>query len=273
MTKAILRALYLFVRKGIRNINWYIEMKKFCKKISPCSTKKKLSIGKYLILIPHSDDEWIGCSTLIVDPKYDVILCNMDMSGNDSKEIHLQRRCEIQSISTKYNKQLLIISGCKDHSLAEIIRRENPTHIAVPYILDWHPEHFKVMGMLDKALNDVMEVNVKIVMYQVTIPIQPYNITHVIPMDKKQWHEKWIFFKDNYKTQKFFPWYRVACQERINGAFYGKYACEAFCEIDNDEWLSCYRNMKPSIKDQMFLSENNGSLIEVRKFEQKKLFK
>lgn len=62
--------------------------------------------GRIMILIPHADDEWIGCSRIIMC-KEDVLLCNMDMKGGDTNFLHQRRYKELLYLAHKYKKVLL----------------------------------------------------------------------------------------------------------------------------------------------------------------------
>ena len=86
------------------------------------STKKKKEqpkeiSGKLLVLIPHADDEWVGCSQLLCDENIEVILLNMDMRGGDEEELHSHRREELQLIANKYNRELITIGYDKEQTL------------------------------------------------------------------------------------------------------------------------------------------------------------
>ena len=119
--------------------------------------------GKKIILAPHSDDEWIGCSQ-IIKKEQDTIIVNMDMSGSDSKETHKLRYNEMASTATVYGIKFITLAGNKVQKLSEVIKKEKPKYICVPYFIDWHNEHIEVMNALKKAINDTNN-NYDILMY------------------------------------------------------------------------------------------------------------
>lgn len=203
------------------------------------SKKKKLIAtnglpqGKKIILAPHSDDEWIGCSQIIIKEKNSVII-NMNMSGNDTEEIHKIRYNEMINTSKKFKIKMITIKDNKTDNLLELINKEKPKFICVPYYIDWHEEHIEIMNILKKTLKNINDLN--IIMYQVSIPIHQSDITNYISLNKKDWKRKWIHFKKVYKTQNNFPSYRYSTNERINGKNFGAYAAEVYSIQSSFEW-------------------------------------
>lgn len=265
MLKRLLLAVYLWSRKQLRHIKWYIEYRRLKPTFRNTDKLPKLYPGKYLVLIPHSDDEWIGCSTIIKDVNYNVVLCNMNMAGNDLPEVHQQRRIEMSNTAQRYGRILLECNSSEE--LTSIIDTEKPSYIVLPYFIDWHEEHVLVMHRLYDALINV-RVQVEVVMCQITVPISMCNITHCNPQSKYDWKEKWRFFRRNYLTQKYFPWYRIACHERLNGYYVGHYAAEVFCALPSEKWKLVIEGKLPSPDVKGLLKENLGSLISIRNIEQ-----
>lgn len=266
MIKRLLLDIYLWIGKEKRQLKWYFEFRKIKAQGTNAISIEPLPKGKYLVLIPHSDDEWIGCSTIIKDPSYDVVLCNMNMPGGDNAKIHAIRRKEMEQIAQISNRKLII---CKNESdLGGIIKDEKPTKIVVPYIIDWHEEHLKVMHILAKALS-VFCKQCDIVMCQITIPISLHNITHANKMNKQMWKNKWLIFRKNYRTQKYFPWFRISCHERLNGEMFGCFSAEVFCVLESNKWLKVFNNSKPSVGERQQIKLNLGSLQLSREWRQK----
>ena len=176
--KQILKRILLWVLQ-IRNLLlWNLECKQLRKSIV-VQTIPSLPYGKKaIILIPHADDEWVGCSSLVMNGS-DILLYDMDMNGGDDKVLHEARYNELSKISTLYKKPLLKIGLNKSLSLIETITKEKPQMICVPFFFDWHPEHIEVMGMLRLALLN-LEYDVDIAMYQVSMPIPRNCITHIM---------------------------------------------------------------------------------------------
>lgn len=228
-----MRGIYRILGDLKRRLIWYLEAKNEINSIDKKNKTIKNNLeGKILILIPHPDDEWIGCSTLIKENE--AILVYMNQSGDDSAEIKTKREKELQKIAKKYNKILKSIVSSEE--LYRIIEEYKPNFVAVPAYVDWHREHHAVMDILKKALLNI-EFKIKILMYQVSVPMPPFVISHCLPLSKKEWKNKWNEFHDIYKTQKDFPVVRTARNEYINGALVESYAAEAFSILESEKWI------------------------------------
>ena len=70
------------IRKWQTTISWVVDTRKNRALIKP---QKYFSIeksAKVLILSPHSDDEWIGCSQISINCP-NTTICSMEMEGGD----------------------------------------------------------------------------------------------------------------------------------------------------------------------------------------------
>lgn len=236
--KQILKRILLWVLQIRKLLLWNLDCKQLRKSIV-VQTIPSLPYGKKtVILIPHADDEWVGCSSLVKNGS-DILLYDMDMNGGDDKVLHEARYNELLKISTLYNKPLLKVGLSRSLSLIEIIKKEKPQMICVPFFFDWHPEHIEVMGILRQALLN-LEYDVDIAMYQVSMPIPRNCITHLNPMSKIEWKRKWKTFEGIYKSQTGIPYKRFAINERVNGAVCEAYAGEAFVYCGASAWLANY---------------------------------
>lgn len=236
--KQILKRILLWVLQIRKLLLWNLDCKQLRKSIV-VQTIPSLPYGKKtVILIPHADDEWVGCSSLVKNGS-DILLYDMDMNGGDDKFLHEARYNELLKISTLYNKPLLKVGLSRSLSLIEIIKKEKPQMICVPFFFDWHPEHIEVMGILRQVLLN-LEYDVDIAMYQVSMPIPRNCITHINPMSKIEWKRKWKMFEGIYKSQTGIPYKRFAINERVNGAVCESYAGEAFVYCGASAWLANY---------------------------------
>lgn len=247
-----MKRLLLYVYNKLRRLRnkhrWYKECKSQLRKInskhSALQLKKESS---FLIILPHADDEWIGCGSLISSPNYKVCLCNADMEGGDTENIHLIRRRETEALAGMYNRPIHILGRNKVDSLKELLEKEKPDVVFVPYMIDWHKEHIEVLHILKRAIDELcVNWKLSVGMYQVTVPIDSKNITHVGPIEFSQWHTKWKLFREVYKTQSTFPWYRVSRNEIIQGKRYACDACEVYCIMDYQDWIQAYIKHLPN---------------------------
>lgn len=267
MIKQLLLRIYKYFQRLNQNYKYWKELRFLIAEIKPQSQLPEMPEGKYLILIPHSDDEWIGNSTLISNAKYQVELFDMDMKGGDSLSLHKDRFAEMKAISTLFGRRLY--SKKEGKRIEDIIERYNPDFVAVPYFFDWHLEHREVMKELRDCKTKVHDF--KVAMYQVTVPIMKSNITNCNVMAGSYCTFKWNLFKKIYKTQAFFPSYRVSCHERINGAQYGLYACEVFSVLDFSAWKDNFERIIPDENEINQIKSCLNSLAQLRECKQNSL--
>lgn len=257
-----------FVAKKIksfyRNLKWCCQASFVRRRLK---TKSVVSFDEadatYMVLIPHADDEWIGCSQIIRKMKK-VVLVDADMDGGDSPSIHSKRKEELQQISKKFNHPLLILRNNKINDLFQIVRKENPDYILVPFFYDWHLEHIMVMDLLEQLLKSET-LKSKVLMYQVSVPICTKWINRVMPMSKLDQKEKWNVFKKVYKTQLHLPSFRFAMNEHINGFFSRSFAAEVFVLLTSKEWLNqkaCFT--KKALNDKELILANLNNIQKIR---------
>lgn len=247
-------------------ISWEREAKAEKNRIQhDCEISQKIK-GRCLILIPHSDDEWIGCSR-IIQSENEVVLCNMDMSGNDMESLHNERREEMTRVANFFNRDFITIEENKSENLYETIRKVKPDFIFLPHFIDWHPEHIAVMHYLSKAIDllETSEMYFQVVTYQVSCPVVR-GITHALPMSKEEWIYKWDFFKYHYPSQIQIPFQRFSINEKISGQFVGSFAAEVFCMFRIDEWNNLMQNCIPSQEQIIALKNNLGSISSMREY-------
>lgn len=222
--------------------------------------------GRCLILIPHSDDEWIGCSQVIKSDN-DVILCNMDMKGGDNEALHQIRYEEMNRVADEHHRKFITLKGEKLQVLERVIRESGCTHIFVPHYIDWHPDHVAVMRILAAALEDInlKESSLQVVMYQVSCPIIR-GINLALPLTKEECKEKWSYFKSHYPTQQHIPYLRFYYNEMINGKYVEAYAAEVYVVVEARQWLSALYSMVPDERQTEGLRNNLGSISAMRSF-------
>lgn len=252
-----------FLRLCQKN-QWKREARKERNNVQQDNTLKQEFNGRCLILIPHSDDEWIGCSKIIQSDN-EVILCNMNMGGNDTDLLHKERLREMIDVAKHFNRKFITIKDNKRESLCNTIKEVRPDFIFLPHFIDWHPEHIEVMKLLSSAVDflDKTVIHFKVATYQVSCPILS-GITYALPMSKKEWKYKWDFFKRHYPTQLQIPFQRFSLNETISGVYVGAFAAEVFCVYSVDEWQTQLRKRVPSVEQMDNLKNNLGSITSVR---------
>lgn len=257
--------LSFFVKKMfalLRRIQWqwavFIGRNKVVKE-----NKKIITDCKMLILAPHSDDEWIGCSQIIKENK-NVIICNMNMDGGDTEEIHAIRYQEMKSLADKYNRPFFTVNANdREKDLLQIIQDYQPEIIFLPFFMDWHEDHIRVMNMLKSVSASVK--GFQIGMYSVSLPMLPDFITHYKPLNKSALKAKWGMFLNTYKSQTFLPWRRFCANERIIGACVNQYAAEVYSIIPVEQWIKLLDNHLLTDEQRKYLKGNLNKIFEVRK--------
>lgn len=232
----------------------------------------QVDLGRILVLAPHADDEWIGCSTILRKYK-DSIVCNMDMEGGDSQKVHRLRREELSSLCSKYQLTLITIEDNKIERLASAIRHYDVQTVCVPYFYDWHQEHLAVMDLLQGALEIVGRLAphsiTNILMYQVSIPIPYSQINYLNPMAFSEWREKWKSFRNVYKSQDI-PYFRFSMYELITGGLSGVLFAEPFVVYKTDYWVENNKKLRPSNEEMSYIKNNINSIRKILRFRNKK---
>lgn len=224
---------------SIKNIvkkeySWYHDFK-ICSKVIEIKPIKELINKNILILAPHSDDEWIGCSQLLINKKNNVTVLNMDMLGSDNQILHRSRFEEMMYIAKIFKYKLISVKGNKKNFLVNYLKKNQIDIIFIPCFYDWHFEHIKVMKILKDAAIEAKYMNY-IGMYQVSLPIPYQLITHGYMMEKSRLRNKWNNLKKYYPTQKFLPTKRFILNEKINGKIVDGYSLEAYSILDFNIW-------------------------------------
>lgn len=218
-----------------RNIRWKYDAKKCREELKAKRISKEIEIkGKIVVLMPHSDDEWIGCSQILKKAAHNVFVINMDMLGGDNRDVHLERRKEAENSADRFGYEFLNMDN-GDNSLEMCLIKIQPDCVFLPCYLDWHDEHFKVMEIFMNVAEKI-GYSGRVAMYQVSLPISISLINYGIPMDKKEWKNKWRFLKANYKTQRFLPITRFSLNEYINGGLFDCFSAEVYSVSTFSEW-------------------------------------
>lgn len=196
---------------------------------------ENLKIKKILILCPHADDEWIGCSTLINSNEYSVDVLYYELYGyNRNTENIIIRDNEIKKCSRikKYN---LYTSSNVKQKLKDLLLSSQYDAVFSPSPIDWHWEHREVFGSLVTVLNCIKGyIDVKIFFYFISVPPCDSFRLYTHSLNKKAQIEKWTFFNNNYVSQKM-PNLRYMLQERLNALNTEFYAAEVFQEISIEQ--------------------------------------
>lgn len=221
--------------------------------------------GKLFVLMPHSDDEWIGCSQLLMNHSANVIVINMDMPGGDNNALHVARREEAESLANKYSYKIVSIDGDnKENKLSRLIKEYDPSCVFLPSFCDWHDEHFEVMNLFSDAADEI-DYHGEVGLYQVSIPIPSKLVNSGIKMTVAQLKDKWSQFREHYLTQNNIPWFRFAVNEIINGGICGQFALEAYSLQNYPKWKSDYEKLSFIYGERETLRRNINKIGTIRR--------
>ncbi len=236
----MLKRIRAVARNTFRPICWYWDTWRCRAKMEPRHILE-IPSGMKMILMPHSDDEWIGCSQILMNQPENVLVVNMDMSGGDDEALHRIRRKEAEFTAQKYGYRFVTV---KDHinELVRILRDVQPDCVFLPCYLDWHEEHIEVMRLFKKAAME-SGYDKTVAMYQVSLPIPAGLINYGYKMSHRQLMEKWSALKQFYPSQSFLPMKRFMLNEYINGGVAEAYAIEAYSLMDSYTWMSSIDNL------------------------------
>lgn len=194
--------------------------------------------GTSLVLLPHVDDEWIGCSQVLTSG-HRVILVDMDMNGGDNYTIHLQRKEELKVLSKIFSLPIVCLKD-KNNELLELIKLNKPAQIFVPFTIDWHPEHIQVANILKQTLKECLLDGIyidRIISYNVSVPFPIELVNAYLPLDFYSLINKWKVFTSVYKSQTDIPRIRYISNEIIDGGYVGYIGAEFFYSVSMKSYI------------------------------------
>ena len=250
-----MKSIVCLLRKVYRlryKIRWFFQFRKTIRDGYYHKVYEKLPIEnlyRTLIIAPHSDDEWIGASSIIRSSK-DVDVLYMEFYGDNYSEANIvTRRIEIcnSSILNKFNL-VSIDSANRKGDLISVLQKQY-TSIFIPSYVDWHPEHretFKIFAETYMLLRS--QIKSTIYLYNISVPhLNNTWCIKIMPMTKKEQFYKWDVFGRIYLSQDM-PIFRYKLQERINAFFVKKYASELFVEMTEEMFKEGLNVLDDSVK-------------------------
>lgn len=212
-------------------ISWKLQYSKCIKAglVKGCHhSVQYFNLKKILILSPHADDEWIGCSSLITSGICEVDVLYYQLYGyNQSERNKSIRDHEILDCS-KDNHYTLITSTNPSDKLKELLLSNNYDAVFSPSPIDWHWEHRYVFDTLAKVFSEIKDrLDINVFLYFISVPPIKYSNVYSSSYDKTYQVNKWSYFNKRYASQKM-PNIRYKLQERLNAINSGQYAAELF---------------------------------------------
>lgn len=241
----------MVVYRGFQSMLWYLQFL-FCKVFGRYNKEVEVmpkdAFINPLILVPHSDDEYIGPFSILKNARGNATCLYFNLFGDDYSEANMKiRNAEITSSANFWKFKLDNNYNCNSCDLVKNLY--NHTYIFVPSPYDWHPEHRRVFQTFYEALCllPVKEANVKkIFYYSVSVPHRLNEFVNYVPLSRNDVIEKWESFQRIYKSQSFMPALRYKLNLRLV-PFKCGYAAQFYVPVDSNRIKSDYENTKDEL--------------------------
>lgn len=242
MDKNYLKTLKIKMRIFRNQVNWFYDkfLSKFIYNKNFINQNNILSndlIENALILAPHADDEWVGCSQVIRKLKKTSVYYFNFLGNNYNEQNKKIRLNEITNVSENKNFELVVSSDSNDYSdLKTLLSEKKFSAIFIPFPIDWHPEHIKVNKIIFDILNNNFD-NKNIFFYHVSVPISEFqeNLFY-LPLSKEEAKDKIKTFDKYYISQKNTPIRRFVLQNILWAQGQNFYAAEVYAKLSLEEW-------------------------------------
>lgn len=211
--------------------------KKDVHEATPINIIDKEEIENPLILVPHADDEWIGCSQILKEsPRVTLYYFNF-LGNNYSEENRKVRLAELKSLQEKLGFRLMVSEENQPHlDLMKLIEENHFSSIFLPCPIDWHPEHILVNSILKDVLCKISFLK-QLYLYNVSVPL-PNKLEMVFsPMNKEAVKEKQEIFNKHYPSQKNVSIRRLVLQNRLSAYNSNFFAIEPYGKLNFKTWL------------------------------------
>ena len=231
--------LKIYIFKNRTSWIWESLMSQISRKkiLDPNKILPEESLENILILAPHADDEWIGCSQAIKRSNKSTVYYFNFLGKNYSSQNEKIRLGEIKKVSEINNFNLIVSNNYENYSdLKKLIKDQAYSAIFIPFPLDWHSEHIKVNDIAIDIISDFPKTP-HLYFYHISVPI-PESIEDFVylPMTKEEIQNKIKVFDQNYISQRNTPIRRIAIQNRIWAQGQKFYAAEFYANFEISNW-------------------------------------
>jgi LmbE family N-acetylglucosaminyl deacetylase len=232
-----------------------------------------------LILVPHPDDETLGCGAVLrkhAENNGKITLVNMTdgsgaMTAMDREALKKMRKEELNQICTRLKITDVIhldfpdgnleVSKASIDGLAEIIKEKSPDIIYVPFFCDFHKDHVAANQILGSALKETHHY-CQIRAYEIQVPITPLLFNSYLEISDDLAYKKELI--QQYRSQML-SLDNVILSWKINAAFIKKARnAEVFFQINAKTYSSLVedfvRDQEEWVK-QFYASGNSGKIL------------
>ena len=235
----------IFKKKTLKlfyHVKWWIQSRKLIRNKYKYKKTSKIELCQpSLLIVPHADDELIGCYSLISGHHIkDVVYCRF--SEKEMGETRLQELKEFLAIT---ESNLYVSNGILQDDIWCLLKKNKYNSIFLPSPLDWHYEHRCLSHLLLNIISYIPNYNPDVYLYSITVPHCDFgNLRYGILSDQNQ-KKKWGEFVRCYKSQLHLPIRRFQYKEKIQGSFCSqKVAVELFMKLTIDELRFFYSKCK-----------------------------
>ena len=232
--KKILLRLFYYIQWGIQRFKLSCDKNKY-ESISMIELQQPS-----LLIVPHADDELIGCYGLISSNLInDVIYC-----GYATDEMADIRQKELNTFMSRFSSKLIVSEGRIEDDILNLLNKNRYKSIFLPSPLDWHPDHRGLSNMLLDCLSNIADYNPDIYLYTITVPHCEFGTLEYRALSNTIFKNKWSDFERCYKSQLHLPIRRFKQKERIQGYMCSKDAVELYMYVTVSELKFFYTECK-----------------------------
>lgn len=228
-------------------------------------TELDLSVlGNTLIIVPHADDELIGCLGILKKTDKNVWLYYIGHYPIVDEKLRLTRDNELLSLSKKLGIDLIrhdddisnFINAINEHKIKSVF---------TPDFVDWHEDHQNASLLLKESIPN-LDHQPDIYTYSVTVPFKSHGQLYALPYTRQELSEKWNLFYEIYRSQNFMPVCRFKNQERINAiGLDNAYAAELFRKVSVREFMAAADN-RPQKDERTHIYSLINSITDIRSY-------
>lgn len=211
-----------------------------------------------LILVPHADDEWIGCSQVIKQSKKCTLYYFNFLGNHYNPENEKIRLNELKQLQALYGFTLVISESRDNHEdLKQLLQNNQFSSIYAPSPIDWHPEHVLVNEISLPLIKTCTPQYKALYFYHISVPHPQQMPVKFLPLSKKDAKEKINTFDNIYPSQKNVPIRRMIIQNKLSTKKSSYYALEIFAILPVEDWEKLLafvkQNYEPQIKPLMHM--------------------
>ena len=136
--------------------------------------------GEILIIVPHADDELIGCHQFIRHNINNATLFYCGFTGkNKTQENHIVRLDEFKKYCEQSNCKYVVSSENVKEDLYSYLDEAKPDIVAIPSMVDWHSEHRVINYYIRDYINSHRNPCIKSVLwYHLSVPLYAGNANY-----------------------------------------------------------------------------------------------